>query len=832
MRYDVKNDRIEMSVGELCRAGRGQTPERDGAGADAIDTFLPELRAGGGVREIEVNEENGGISYLIRGCADAVVCADELRVSEVIFEEGGDDSAKIPSGEGDASAVGVENTPDAGSGSAEAGKSKKTAPRKVPPPPGERLSCLAYMFCLREEREGAALESVVLDISTGEIRRRVTLKKRADLEAVWRRCLGRRAGEAAMLAERGRRILPGAAGVVFPYPRLRGGQEEMMRECYDALRSGGRLFVQAPTGIGKTVSSLYPAVKFLGQGRCEKIFYLTSRTVAQREAYKAAGLLHDGGARLRTLVLASKDSCCLMRGRRPKDMPCGRFACRNSGAPEERIRAAVCHLLALQNGYEPKIIAGAARKFCVCPYELSLELSEYCEIIIADCNYAFDPLVRMRRYFDNPDYTGRCVFLIDEAHNLADRARSMYSAEIKSSDLARLRRLAGKSETPLAFAVKAASEELSRLRRLCRDSLTRGEDGVERGYYTSRELPEGLVTSLGILARECEYAVWKGGDEEIAAEAASLSRALTRYLAAANSFDESFLFYCDTVGRERRAAIHCLDPSAILEEGLGRADASVMFSATLTPIDYFADILGGGKRSRSLDLDSPFDPANLFIAAATDVSTRLEDREGTLGRIVSYIAAAVSGRRGNYIAYFPSYKYMESAADLFARRYPSVTLVVQRQCMSRAEREAFLAEFVRGDGVMRVGFCVLGGGFSEGIDLPGSSLIGVAIVGVGTPGISSERNIIRDYYEVSRGMGYDYAYTYPGMNNVLQAVGRVIRDEGDRGVALLIDDRYAEPKYASMYPRSWQSMQYFTSPASLNAAVVDFWNQKDPKMQK
>ena len=515
-----------------------------------------------------------------------------------------------------------------------------------------------------------------------------------------------------------------------------------------------------------------------------------------------------------------------MRAVRPKDMPCGRFACRNTGAPAERMRDAVCHLLSLQNGYEPKIISKTAREFCVCPYELSLELSEFCEIIIADYNYAFDPLVRLQRYFDNPDYTGRCVFLVDEAHNLADRTRSMYSAEINSTDFDSLRAIVGRCGSPLATALSDAEECLSGLRRLCRDTITRGEDGVERGYYTGREQPDELVTLLGKLCRECETVVWSRQDETLAAAAASLSRHIRRYLAASEYFDERFIFYCETAGEQVRAMIDCLDPSEILGRLLSHADASVMFSATLTPLDYFADILGGGKRSRTLALASPFDPKNLFIAAGTDLSTRFEDREKTLSRTVSYIAAAVSGRRGNYIAYFPSYQYMESAVKLFAKKYPSVALVVQKRSMTRAEREEFLSEFRRGDSKMRVGFCVLGGSFSEGIDLPGSSLIGVVVVGVGIPGLSSERNIIRDYYEVSRGAGYDYAYTYPGMNNVLQAAGRVIRSESDRGIVLLLDDRYAEPKYRAMYPEHWESMQYFTSPASLNGAVIEFWKSR------
>jgi Rad3-related DNA helicase len=287
-------------------------------------------------------------------------------------------------------------------------------------------------------------------------------------------------------------------------------------------------------------------------------------------------------------------------------------------------------------------------------------------------------------------------------------------------------------------------------------------------------------------------------------------------------YDSHFLPFLEVDGDNVIVRLLCQDPSAVLSRGLWRAHASVMFSATLTPLDYFADVLGGGSDAVKISLPSPFDPKNACVVAVPSISTRYEDREKSYKKIASLIAATVSGKAGNYIAYFPSYEYMENVLKIFTLRYERVTTVVQTRGMGAAERESFLSAF-RDDGRLRVGFCVLGGSFSEGIDLPGGELIGAIVVGTGLPGITSERNILRDYYETTRERGYDYAYTYPGMNRVLQAAGRVIRTETDRGVIVLIDDRWATDSYKMLYPDHWTHIQYAGNSSELAEIVSCFW---------
>ena len=303
-----------------------------------------------------------------------------------------------------------------------------------------------------------------------------------------------------------------------------------------------------------------------------------------------------------------------------------------------------------------------------------------------------------------------------------------------------------------------------------------------------------------------------------------LSYKLFEFSKICECYDRHYLTFINTVSHRVSLLLYCLDPSNNLSIALDRAEASVLFSATLTPTDYFADILGGGKKTVSVSFESPFSKENLCVVAVDKISTRFEDRDRSYKKIAACIAATVSARVGNYMVFFPSYSFMEEVHKIFSAKYPKVRVLMQKRQMSPPDKDAFLSEF-KDDGNLRIGFCVLGGSFSEGIDLPGKRLIGVVVVGVGLPGISDENNIIRDYYEEKCGMGYDYAYTYPGMNSVLQAVGRVIRTENDRGIAVLIDDRYAEPKYRSLYPKEWNGMNLVGNAPSLAEIARRFWKK-------
>lgn len=698
--------------------------------------------------------------------------------------------------------------------------------------PIKQQTCImAFVYCSMNGCAEVTVESAVVGDDGALLDTVVRSKTYSSLEKFFLRKLARLMPAARMLQERGDTVLSYSSNVKFPHPSLRAGQRLMMNECFEAMSREKRLFVQAPTGIGKTLSALYPAVKFLGSGKCDKIFYLTAKGSTQAEAYRAAGALFSTGAPLRTVIISAKEQICCCSECMASGI-CDAVACKFAKFSDADMGAAVNELLALQNGYEKNVIVKTAVKHRVCPYELSLCLAEFCEIIIADYNYVFDPSVYLKRFFADRDRTDQYVFLVDEAHNLADRAREMYSAELSTTLLEKLRREVACDLPQLAEQLENVIKQMTDLRQLCSDNMVKDENGVEHGFYLSKGRCDDLDECLGALYKALGFRMRRGRADAFYKSIAAVYRSVHKYIVTAALYTESSMFYCEVEANDVRVRSVCVDASRMLNERMDWARASILFSATLTPQDYFIDILGGGKKAAGLALKSPFDEDNLFLAAVDDVSTRYEDRNKSLSRVVSYIAAAVSCKKGNYMVYFPSYEYMNNVAELFLKKFPGVRVLLQERHMTREDKQAYLNEFRLNDGLMRVGFCVLGGSFSEGIDLPGNSLIGAVIVGTGIPGISSERNIMRDYFELTRESGYDYAYTYPGMNNVLQAAGRVIRSETDRGVVVLVDDRYSTEKYKEMYPEHWSKMKHFCQPASLNDEIKRFWCDKSSKNAK
>ena len=624
--------------------------------------------------------------------------------------------------------------------------------------------------------------------------------------------------------------MPSASNVLFPYDDLREGQEIMVKETYSSIRQGHNLFLQAPTGTGKTVGALYPAVRALGNGLVDKIFYLTSKASTRREAFRGAGKLFESGARLRTIVIGAKEQVCMCPSRifgESASSHCNPEECSYAKGYYDKVDSAIRELLLSGHGYTVRQIAQVAKRHEVCPYELSLDLSELCDIVICDYNYVFDPLVYFRRYFSSEAIkNNKYVFLVDEAHNLVDRAREMYSATVESKKISRLYDRLADDDRELKKIFSELMSALSSHRALCGDTFVVGSDGIERGYYVSNDILSQLLSAFNNFKKKCELFLKKNKDHLLYADINFILSEIKKYLCVAEFFDKRFYNCIYVEGENLDVRIFCLDPSYILEKIQNRAKASVLFSATLTPLDYFSQILGGSKNSAEIALPSPFDPENLCVAVAGYVSMRYSDRSENIAKYVSIIAATVSRKAGNYIAYFPSYECMTKVYSAFVQKYKEVDTVVQSKNMTLEQKEQFLDFFKDDVGVLRVGFCVLGGSFSEGVDLPGARLIGAIIFGVGLPGLSSERNIIRDYYDNRGECGYDFAYTFPGMNNVLQAAGRVIRQADDKGVVVLADDRYCEEKYISMFPEHWTGIKNASGARELSEIIQKFWSQK------
>ncbi len=678
-----------------------------------------------------------------------------------------------------------------------------------------RQRCLAYMLAAAKELVSINVRRLTVT-GKGESSGAAAVFTIASLTDEYTDILSRALPYIENCIEQNRDVKPRAAELAFPYPEIREGQEEFMRECFRDIMHSKRLFIQAPTGIGKTISTMYPAVRAMGRGKYDKVFYLTAKASTRREAFAAAKRLFEAGAPLRTIILSAKEQMCPVEG-------CNYRTCKHNcprSISHTKIMQAISELLTHQNGYTSALIKRVAEKYGVCPYELSLDLSEFCSIVICDYNYVYNPAVKLRRYF--VENNGKYVLLVDEAHNLTDRARDMFSCELRSATFEALMLQMPETE-PLYNKLKQAFSVFKLAKRYCRDNTQKDANGVECGYYYSKEPLDDINASLATLASAIEKWLKMHTYDALYDAIESFYSELRAYVATTELYDGGFVTYLTVQGSEVALKQICLDPSRQLEDCNAGAEAVIMFSATLTPPNYFAQTLGGGKQAVCVNFPSPFPKENLCVAVAEGISTRYEDRDRSIKKTASYIAASVCGKVGNYMVYFPSYAYMEKVAKAFCDKYPDVPVLMQKRGMTQEQKERFLDAFTADNPGMLIGFCVLGGSFSEGVDLPGGRLIGSIIVGVGIPGLSDERNIIRDYYADQNGMGYEYAYVYPGMNHVLQAAGRVIRTDTDRGIVVLLDQRYAEPRYAELFPPHWEDVRFASDAQSLAKTIAEFW---------
>ena len=687
----------------------------------------------------------------------------------------------------------------------------------------------AYLVCVKENVDKICVGIYLKSSDNGERKRTEKQYTKDELEILVVGLLSKISLRLDHAVNYEMSIRPSCLAVPFPYGEVREGQEEMMRGVSSVIKKGYRMFAQAPTGIGKTISALYPAVRCLGNGLIDKIFYFTAKTDTAREAYSATARLSSAGAKIKTIVLSSKDNMCCSAAAKASGLRDGRFCnsrdCEFLKRYSDKRDKAIAELLSMQNGFYSSVIRDVAIKHKVCPYELSLDLSELCDVIICDYNYLFDPFVHLIRYFDGDRNFGEYVFLIDEAHNLADRVRDMYSSTVSKNEILAVADVIYTFAPELKNGIVGLLDALACAKELCHDNMQSDSLNKETGYYISRNNPHFIADAVSEFSARLEVWLKHNKSSEIYETVNGLYSNLRRFACVLDYYDDKFMTYVEVYGDEVKVMLNCIDPSDIINDILSRGRASVMFSATLTPLSYFRDLLGGNKKSLCLELASPYEQENLCVVALDTVSTRFEDRDKSYKKIATLIAAAVSSKAGNYIAYFPSYAYLENVYEAFIKKYPKVNTVVQKKGMTREEHEEFLDAFKNDENKMRIGFSVLGGSFSEGIDLPGNRLIGSIIVGVGLPGFSSERNIMRDYFENRYENGFDYAYTYPGMNNVLQAAGRVIRRKDDRGIVVLIDDRYATPIYKNLFPKHWNHLKYAGNPSSLAEITKKFWEK-------
>ena len=669
-----------------------------------------------------------------------------------------------------------------------------------------------YIVAIQKNVEEVEIQLTYVDLDTwqtAEHRRSYLRGELADIfHDLLRKYLQWVSTYRAWCAKRDRSI----ADLSFPFRSVRKGQRELMLATYESIDAGMNLFAQAPTGIGKTISVLFPAMKGVGQGTLEKVFYLTAKTSGRAVAEKALDEMRGRGLAVKSITLTARDKICFAA---PGQGSCDPERCEFAIGYFDRVGGAIEELFQI-DAFTPAAIEDAARRHTVCPFELSLDLSLWADVVICDYNHLFDPRAYLKRFF--VEGSGNYLFLIDEAHNLLDRARDNFSAQLRREDFRTLGRALDRRDPRLAVKLADIDECFVELENRCL--------AEEKGFLVDSALPEKLLSLLQSFLDAAEPGLSRtpASHRDLLFERYFDTRTFTR---VSELYDGHYVTYAEKRGHDLHLKLFCRDPAPRIAEALKRGRTAVFFSATLTPLEYFRQVLGGDPDDRMLDLESPFPVENLGVLIAEGIETTYRKRAKTCDEVTEAIAAVTDRVAGNYMIYFPSFKYMDAVVERFVAARPAARIEVQRPYMSEAARAAFLELFKETSPHTLIGFAVMGGIFGEGIDLVGERLVGAVIVGVGLPQICLERDLVRQYYDDAERPGFEFAYTYPGMNRVLQAAGRVIRSAEDRGIVLLIDRRFKQSRYRRLFPSHWRVTGRVDNAEQIKTQAEDFWNGFD-----
>ena len=614
-------------------------------------------------------------------------------------------------------------------------------------------------------------------------------------------------------------------GLEFPFA-YREGQRELVTHVYHTICHKKKLFLEAPTGVGKTISTLFPSVKAVGEKKADRIFYLTAKTVTAAVADETYRLLREQGLHFRTVTLTARDKICFL-----EETECNPEACPYAKGHYDRINAALFDLLTSQEHYGREEIEAYAQKHRVCPFEMGLDLSLFSDGVICDYNYVFDPHVYLRRFFGDGGQKGEWIFLVDEAHNLLERGREMYSATLYKEDFLTLKRTVKAYDGRMEKHLEKCNRALLPLKKEC------------DGFRVVEDI-DPFVQALTRLSGVMEEYLENHEDSPVRREVLEFYFQVSHFLAIWDLVDEKYVIYTefDEEGRFFLKLFN-VDPSENLRACMDRGNSSILFSATFLPIQYYKKLLGGQGQDYEVYAKSVFDPEKKALFLSGDVTSKYSRRsEEEYANIALYIHRIVARRHGNYMVFFPSHAFLRSVWEKYQAAYAQedgAECLVQEEHMGEAQRESFLKRFEGNEDCKLekvihmeieveeesslVGFCVLGGIFSEGIDLKNDRLIGAIIVGTGLPQICTEREILKEYFNRDGEDGFDFAYRYPGMNKVLQAAGRVIRTAEDVGIVALLDERFLQRAYQRLFPREWERFEVVTS-ATVAGRVEKFWN--------
>ena len=666
--------------------------------------------------------------------------------------------------------------------------------------------CYAYIFALQHEIDQIGIQMTYVNLDTEEIKYFhedfsfsaleswfdeliKAYKKWSDFQYAWRR-----------LRQESIQKLQ------FPFP-YRKGQKELAAGVYRTIKRKKNLFIQAPTGVGKTISTVFPAVKAVGENLGDRIFYLTAKTITGTVAREAFELLRKSGYQAKIIQITAKEKLCLC-----EEMECNPVHCPYAKGHYDRVNDAVFNLLLKEDVFSREVLLEQAENYQVCPFEMSLDVASWVDDIICDYNYVFDPNVYLKRFFAE-GIRGDYIFLVDEAHNLVERSREMYSAEIYKEDFLAVKKIVKRYRPGLEQQFNHCNRILLDYKRECEK-------------YKVYDNVGNLMFYLMKLASELDEFLQRSTEFPERKEVSEFYFGLRNFINIYERVDEHYVIYTEHTEDERfKMKLYCVDPSLNLQECIDHGNAAIFFSATFLPIQYYKNLLSTKKDNYAVYAETAFSEEQSLLLLGTDVSSRYTRRnQSEFERIAQYIRKTGHAKKGNYMVFFPSYKMMQQVYDVFMEKNDgSMDGIIQEPGMNEKKREEFLAEFSVERERTLVAFCVMGGIFGEGIDLKNEQLIGAIIVGTGLPQISNEREILMNYYEKRMGEGFDYAYRYPGMNKVLQAAGRVIRTAEDVGIIVLLDDRFQQYSYRRLFPREWEQVQPVTVD-TVAKKVERFWD--------
>ena len=665
--------------------------------------------------------------------------------------------------------------------------------------------CYAYIYALQHEIKKISIQMTYCNLDTEDIRyftEEFTFealsewfshligeyKKWADFQYAWRRL------RQASIKK-----------LQFPY-EYRKGQKELAAGVYRTINRKKNLFIQAPTGVGKTISTVFPAVKAVGEGLGDRIFYLTAKTVTGTVARETFELLRKNGYQAKVIQITAKEKMCLC-----EEMECNPVHCPYAKGHYDRVNDAVYDLLQKEDMLTREVILQQAEEHCVCPFELGLDLATWCDNIICDYNYVFDPNVYLKRFFAE-GVKGDYIFLVDEAHNLVERSREMYSAALYKEDFLEIKKIMKRYQPKLEADFNKCNKILLDYKRECEKYVL--YDNIGNFVFALMRLASNLDE---FLQKPMEFPERKTVTE--------FYLNVRNFLNIHELVDSHYVIYSEHTEDGRfMLKLYCVDPSLNLQSCINKGNATIFFSATLLPIQYYKSLLSTKEDNYAVYAETAFTEEQKLLLVGRDVSSKYTRRNQTeFSKIASYIKKTALTKQGNYMVFFPSYKMMQQVYEAFLELdTEEIDIVLQEIGMKEEAREFFLAEFAKERRQSLVAFCVMGGIFGEGIDLKHEQLIGAIVVGTGLPQISNEREILMNYYEERSGQGFDYAYRYPGMNKVLQAAGRVIRTTEDVGVIELLDERFLQSDYRALFPREWENFDICTV-ENVEEKVEAFW---------